>query len=94
MPKVPKELDDLLPSNAEREEIRYALTRSSFPCPDIDKEWGKISTKIDEDRNNENKRHSDDLMRSSSHSINVHTRISSGKDTTKQRNCIFKDRQS
>lgn len=58
MPKDPKELDNLLPSDEEREEIRYALTRSSFPCPDIDKEWEKFCTKIDEDKNNEDKRHS------------------------------------
>ena len=58
MPKDPKELDNLLPSDEEREEIRYALTRSSFPCPDIDKEWEKFCTKIDEEKNNEDKRHS------------------------------------
>lgn len=50
MPKDPKELDNLLPSDEEREEIRYALTRSSFPCPDIDKEWEKFCTKIDEEK--------------------------------------------
>lgn len=43
------DLDQLLPTEEEMDDIRNALLRSHFPVPDIDAEWEKISCKMKDD---------------------------------------------